>query len=442
MDINPYPSKQEIMKSTLIFLLQIIFVLILLVSFSQCGNRRGPTGGPIDHTLPEILYTDPLEFEQIQNNEIVIAFSKPMDKLSVFNGINVHPATTPKKINWKRNTLHIIFTENLPVNQNVIVFFNQSIKCEHNNFLEKSQIFVFKNGELQKNSLFGQIEFADDYITPGITKITLLDKDSLLVFNDEIANLTYRYDYLNKGKHSLVAYHDLNNTNQYQFGIDPFFKSVFELPLVQPIDISLAVVDTVTPNIIDLETKHHNQIIVEFNKELSKIPEISVINDSTHVLVNILFADIIKNQLYIVMTDLDTTFYTLKVSEIYDKKGNFRSIVEKPFSHRSSFFSPAFQVTDSSPKKGTVVKETTPKISVSFNDLVFQKDIIMSLVEIETGLTIPIEFNNRSGLTINFAPQNKLQEFNSYLLTIHKETVNTGGNSLDNDYLIDFIISM
>jgi len=415
-------------------------ILIVVALMLSCGNRRSPTGGPIDDVLPEIVYTIPLLYEQVENNEIVITFSKAMDKTSVINGMVISPFLLDKKLSWKKNSLHILFTEELPYDTNILVYLNKSIRCERNNALGEHMVLTFRNGTLQDSNIAGYITFEDNDMSDIGTQISILDKDSLLVFNREVIGSNYSFGYLNPGWYSLRAFIDLHNNQRYNFGIDPFFSTSFELPISDLIDINLVIADTVKPNIKMLSNPFNNQVVLDFNKELAQMPFVRIVEDSTSIPIQILHQELRDHQLHIVTAPLDTLRYRLQIGEMLDSKGNKRETISTHFDSKGlpDLIEP--KVLNTNPRNGSVIYNLTPDIYIFFNKIMFPKDVYVSLKEVESGMNIPIVSTNVVGFTLQYLPQIKLKEFNSYQITLHKETRDISNNGLEDDIIIQFIV--
>ena len=427
-----------------VFSLFILFILLI-----SCGNKRSPTGGPIDNIPPEIVYTVPLEYEQIENNEIVIAFSKSMDRSSVINGLVVSPPQLNKRLSWKRNSLHIQFTEELPKDTNLFVYLNQSIRCERNNTLAEHTALIFRNGELQRNSFSGYINIETHAsslqdenfeIANQITQFTLFDSDSLLVFNKEITGQNYSFEYLNSSKYSLRAYIDTNNNSRYDFGVDPFFRTDFELPTNELININLVVADTVRPNLRNILNPANNQIVLNFNKNLAKMPFITVVEDSTLTPIDILHKELLDTQLFVLTAPMDTLRYTLKVEDLIDLRGNERQSISTSFDGNRLSDTASPLILNTSPRNGSVISNALPEISISFSEIIFKNDVFLTLKEVESGQNINLTPMTEAGFTLLYRPQTELREFNSYQLIIHKETKDIAGNEIEEDFVAQFIV--
>ena len=419
------------------YILGVVAVVFLLIS---CGNRRSPTGGPVDNVRPVILHTTPLEFEQIEGNEIVLGFSKAMDRVSVMSGLHVNPAQLNRKIVWKKNDLHIIFGESLPADTNIILFLNKSIKCERGNFLEDHIVITFKNGELQDNKLSGYITINDTELVGKDLMATILDKDSLLVYHTVLSGTNFSLDYLNSGKHTLNTFIDLNNNNRFDFSIDASFSRVVELPTTQIINITPTIADTVRPNVRAVSAPFNNQISIEFNKLLAREPAIFVTDDSTHVRLAILHSEFVDKTLYMLTTQMDSTSYTVQVVGLLDQKGNENTRIERQFYANGLADTRSLTLTDFYPKNGNVLYVKSPTFSATFDKIVFAKDVVISLIEMETRQNLSLRALKETALTHEFVPERELREFNTYQFIIHKETKDTAGNEINEDIVVQFIV--
>ncbi|MCL2062784.1 MAG: Ig-like domain-containing protein [Candidatus Cloacimonetes bacterium] len=434
------------------YIIRSLSFLLIFSILKSCGNQRSPTGGPVDETRPEIAYTIPLEFEPIENNEIIIAFTKLMDRTSVINGLVVSPNNVNKRLSWKRGNLHIQFTENLPEDTNVKIFLNQSIRCDRNNTLEEHIIMTFRNGELQRNSISGYIFFEDyDAIANSFvstaeisqlseTLISLLDQDSLLIFNRNISEENYYFEYLNAGNYTLRAFIDSNKNNRYDFGIDPFFRTNFDLPTTEQININLVVADTVRPNLSNILNPTNNQLVLNFNKPLVEMPFVRIIDDSTNTSINILHQELVDTQLFVVTTQMDTLTYRLQVGGLLDRRGNERQTVTNYFDSQSLSDTTNPSIVESFPRNGSVINSLLPEITFLFNKIMFNANVSISLREIESEQLIPLYSINNAGFTLRYIPQNELREFNSYRLVLHEETSDIVGNEIEEDFVVQFIV--
>ena len=417
------------------------FLFFIVIFIIACGNRRSPTGGPVDNIKPEIIYTTPLDFEQIVDNQIVISFSKPMDKTSVMNGLSFYPPIINKKMVWDKNTLKITMRENLKINTNLIMNLSKNIKCERNNSFENDQVFVFRNGELQNNKLSGLVVFEDKEDIGSEVSFSLLDKDSLLVFNKKITDLSYSFDFLNSGNYILNAFADKNKNNRYDYGIEPFFTTKFELPIKQMLNINLVIADTVKPNLKKINSLSDNQIILEFNKELARLPIIFIVDDSTANSPKIIFNELQGESLHIITSQQDSTRYRIQISGLIDKRGNEKNTIITFFDSKGISDEISPKVIESFPKNGAVFREQKPEFSVLFSEILFSDNVIITLTEFETNRNIALKSINKAGLKLRYMPLEPLKNFNSYILKISQDTADLSGNTLKEDFIVQFIVS-
>ena len=435
-------AKSDIMRKKLHFFIFFLCLLIATIfSVLSCGNRKTPTGGPIDLVKPVLLFTEPLIYEQIEKNEIAIAFSKPMDKISVMNGIVVSPQNINKKMIWKKNVLHITFTEKLTRDRNVYVTLTKTIRCERNNNLEDNIYLIFRNGTLQQHVVNGIVTAEDLVYSNKEIRMSLLDSDSLLVYNKIVNDKFYKYEYLNPGKYSIISYIDHNNNNRYDFGNDPFGTANFEIPTIENINITLAVVDTVKPNITNISSPANNQIIVSFNKDLAYQPIIFIVNDSTKVETKILHSEWVKRDLYLITTELDSTSYKIQISDITDLKRNNTATITKHFISHGTFDRTPLKLIDIYPKNGSVINNTQPILFLTFNKIIFSQDIKLFLNEIESNSYLDISTIDKAGFSFKYNILGKLKDFNTYQLVLAAETRDSVGNTLDEGKIVQFIVT-
>ena len=414
------------------------FTLILLLV--SCGNRRSPTGGPVDTIKPEILYTIPMEFEQIESNEIIIAFSRPMQRTSVMSGLHISPPQTNKRATWKRNNLHLRLDNDLRIDSNLLVFLNRSIRCERNNTFEDHQILVFRNGELQRNNLSGFITHDLPELADRDVNFTLLDSDSLVVFNKSISGNNFSFDYLNPGKYTLTAYIDRNNNNRFDFAIDPSYTTVFELPISHTIDMHLAVADTLMPNYSSISSPSNNQVNIVYNKDLLRPPHIVIHNDSTKTVIDIIHHEFLDNRSFLVTAPMDTLTHRIQIISLLDDKENETSRTSSFFSNGRPDTLPPL-ITEIHPRNGTVINTVSPEITITFNKIMFANDISITLREIETNNNIHLRPIKSAGFTIIYQPIHNLREFNSYQLIVDQYTKDIVGNNLETELTIQFIVA-
>lgn len=429
-----------------------ITLFIVVLFLIACGNRRSPTGGPVDNERPEILFTEPLEFDNIENNRITIAFTKRMDKNSVESGLYINPPIVNKKLKWNKTRLTIEFNEKLKDNTNYTVFLNNTIKCERNNTLNEDILLVFKNGELQKNQISGLVYLGDEEKRNiDITKIreinfSLRDKDSLLVFVKKLDNInigqdfslnpdgkySYKFNFLNPGKYHLNVYADINENKRFDKGTDPQFYSSILIPSTQYLNVELAVSDTTKPNLKRIINPAKNQLILEFNKEISqqRRPIIYISNDSTGVMLNILYREYLDNKLYLLTSPMDSLSYKLQLSGLFDRRGNQRQTLVTYFSSFGQSDKVPNQMLSLTPRDGTVVSDLKPLIEISFDKLIFAETLNVELRDIENDIKIPLKTVKSKGFDITFTPEVELQEFRSYKFVVKRNSRDFSGNEI------------
>jgi hypothetical protein len=444
-----------------------VFLIFTLLAIASCGNRKSPTGGPVDNEKPEIIFTEPLELEQIENNEVTIAFSKRMDKNSVESGLYINPPITNLKYIWDKNEVTVRIYEDLKDNTNYQFYLSKSIKCSRNNNLNENTSFTFRNGELQANKLSGYISFDDedlrtlDFSEIKNINISLRDNDSLLVNEKEIQfsksliatnneNLfntvnSYVFDYLNPGIYYLTAYADINADNKYDFGKDSFFYSELTIPTLQLLNIHLAVQDTVKPDLKSIKAENINKIVLEFNKELaisSNVdirPSVFIFNDTLNTRVDVIYREHKDNKLHLITSKLDSMIYRTQISGLIDRRGNQKSTIIAYLESQGNPKNDTVRVIDVYPKDGSVVEDLNPEIRINFSDIVFYNsydsadneiNLVFDFIETETKSKIPFDVIKDKGFEIVLKAKKALTAFNSYTFIIKNESQDINGNQL------------
>jgi hypothetical protein len=260
------------------------------------------------------------------------------------------------------------------------------------------------------------------------------------VFNKAITGNNYHFEYLNPGRYTLTAFIDRNRNNRFTFAVDPSYTTVFELPVLHRIDLHLAVADTTSPNISSIISPVNNQVNIIYNKELVRLPQIIIHNDSTGTVLDILHHDFNENRSFLLTAPMDTLTYRIQFVNMTDLNDVEVSRTSSFFSNgRSDTIPPS--IIETFPQNGTVINTITPEILVTFDKIMLSRDVSITLREVESNTFIQMRPLNRAGFTIIYQPLQTLREFNSYQLTINTDTKDNTGNNLLEDMLIQFIVS-
>ncbi len=416
-------------------LLSFFIILFLIIS---CGHRKGPTGGKKDTIKPEILAIIPEEFNDINEQNIEVVFSKPIDRTSILTGIYIYPPILKKKFKWDKNILTIKILEELEQNTNYFFTFSTKIKGEHKNELDKNYIFIFKSGKLNENRISGNISYEDESDMGLPVKVDLMTIDSTNIYSKEIKGQTYELNNLNNIAHIIEAYIDKNNNKKYDYEKEPYFHTLIPEKKVSNIDIELSYADTVKPEIKSVKVLSNNQIEFFFSEEISKFSELQLsTTDSIPERLNIRAFSLSCEKLSIITDVLDTLKYEFEISDLEDLKHNI--------SESASIFLDGDVIQDTIPpevifvypRNGSTVNTLLPQIKITFSEIILKNDFKSQLIASETSEEIPLKILEFDSDIYLIEPSRKLSNYSSYCLKLSVSDVNE--NDLKEDFEINFI---
>ncbi|HOQ80343.1 MAG TPA: Ig-like domain-containing protein [Candidatus Cloacimonadota bacterium] len=425
-----------IVKNKLLFCILLLFILFAF----GCGNRKSPSGGPIDEINPTILSVSPAQYQEIENKEIIVNFSKLMDQKSANAGITIYPPILNKTMSWKRNILTIKIKDELKENTNYLISFNSNLKCYHGNPLDKPETYIFSKGKLSNYAIRGSFTFEQDDDKNLSKTILLLDKDSLLVLERQFQDNSFVIDYLNSGEMTVRAFIDKNNNKRYDYGQEPYYQQYLPENYKSAININFAYQDTTKPNIKQVKALSKNDITIIFNKELVRSPYVAFVNEENSTSLTIKSSYMDNNSMHYITSDQDTIKYKIVINNLYDKKNNYNDDIIAYFNGTDKLLTVAPKVVKSSIRNGSAIDDQMPIISVEFSDVLLKGNVFASMTEIETGKEIKLSIKQDNSKLWKFQPTDKLKLFNSYSFTIKKETKNHHDLTLKENFNVQFMV--
>ncbi|MCL1827822.1 MAG: Ig-like domain-containing protein, partial [Candidatus Cloacimonetes bacterium] len=127
--------------------------------------------------------------------------------------------------------------------------------------------------------------------------------------------------------------------------------------------------------------------------------------------------------------------------EIRDKKGNIAINISKNFDSKGVKDNIPPRIINSFPKNGSVINTTSPDLNITFDKIMFSDSIFIWIREVETNDLIPVHTKNKAGFTFLYNPLLLLKEFNTYQLIISTETADINGNQIEDERVIQFIVT-
>lgn len=393
--------------------------IVILMMLAACGHRQNPTGGKQDTTKPEILATNPAEFQDISTMDLEIVFSKPIDRSTIIGGVHVYPEISNKKYKWDKNNLIIQIHEKLQQNTNYYFTFTTRIKGERGNQLDRDYTFIFASGELNSCRLSGKIDWEKPDDKKNATTLKLMSADSTYIMTKQITTQTYSLENLNLEDHIIEAFTDLNKNNKYDYGREPFFYHYQTAARLASINIHLAYEDTLKPKIKSVDVLSENQLTFHFDKPVKQFDDLYLSTQELDFLIPQIIATSLQDQqLSVLCTKMDTIRYQAVFKNLTDFKANSSDSVSISFDGIAVPDSIPPRVESVSPRNGSTIETWQPEIKISFSEIILNENLSIELEATETKKKMPVKVISGNSKQIILTPQSDLQNYTTYELRI------------------------
>ncbi len=392
-----------------------LFLILLLLFFLSCGHRKSPTGGKKDTESPTIVSILPDEFCDINNQDIEIVFSKPIDRTSILSGIYIYPTILNKKFKWDKNTLIIKILEDLEQNTNYFFTFSQRIKGEHKNKLDQDYVFIFRSGKLNENRISGEIIYEDKSDEGQPVKFNLMTVDSTLIYSTELEGYIYEIDNLNNIEHQIESFIDKNENGKYDYEKEPYFQFFTSKKEISSVNIELAYADTIKPEIKSVKAIWNNQLELNFSEHIKSILEIKITTaDSLEIPLSILAQALNDDKISIVTSKMDTIQYKIWLTELEDLKENVLIESSILFDGISIQDTIPPNVISSFPRNGATIKTLLPEIVIEFSEIILTENLSAKLISVESQLIAEMKIDKGNSNIFIFKPSKELTNYSSY----------------------------
>ncbi len=195
-----------------------VFVIFFIMS---CAKMAPPPGGPEDKTPPELLGASPAVRSTVDAHEIVLAFSEPIDPLSVAGSISLYPPIAFRQ-KVKGNRVMVTLPDTLELPKVIVLELADKIADLHRNQLASPIVLPFGDSALiPLGSLQGEISAL--YPTTARPKVALITPpwDSLHLLRKHLYRVTqvdkegnFKFEYLPEDSSwFLIAFFDDNQDN-------------------------------------------------------------------------------------------------------------------------------------------------------------------------------------------------------------------------------------
>ena len=144
------------------------YYLILCIYFFSCAVQGPISGGPIDESPPDLLYTTPENFStSISNKEkIILYFDELLDPISVYKSIVIN--NQDFKIRTKGEKVIISPSNEWDKNFLIDIYINKYLSDYQQNSLRAPiNLFYAQEKEISRSSINGKILDIRDKINTG-----------------------------------------------------------------------------------------------------------------------------------------------------------------------------------------------------------------------------------------------------------------------------------
>ncbi|MDI6803380.1 MAG: Ig-like domain-containing protein [Bacteroidota bacterium] len=311
----------------------------------NCAGQFYPSGGPPDSTPPQVIETIPEENSLFfKSNLISLKFSEYVEQRTVQEAVFISPDLGLLEFEWSGKELDILFTEKLRDSTTYVFSMGTDVKDKNGNRMEHAFGFAFSTGsEIDTATISGKIfDKKSEGITLFAYKLDNRNPDTLNPQNVKPDYLTqtgndgsFILKNLSYGTYRLFAIKDEYNNLLYDPQIDRFscansdINLTPENPAVSDLRFRLAVEDTTSPFIVNVNAIDRNNVVAKFSEALdtSAINSISfeIIDTVTNNRLNINSISLISQQLNIIVLNTsiqDSQIYKLTAYNVLDTAGN------------------------------------------------------------------------------------------------------------------------
>jgi len=404
-----------------------------------CGSKKGPTGGEQDLDKPTVLSSSPAELGDISAGLIEIDFDKAMDKASLPNAIYFYPPVTEKAISLSRQTLSIRIKEKLQENTNYYITLSTRLKDTRGNALDKAHTLVFSTGDAKQAKLSGLISYENNEDRELPINLSLFSTDSLLVMQREVSASSYEINSLSPASYQMRAYIDKNQNGRYDQTVEPFFESLFSINDLESLDLSMAYSDTTWAQIRGIKQHSRHELEVTLSEQIRSYTHISIQTESAKQPLEILHHHLAGDKLYLLTAALDSTRYTLRMSNLEDIKGTISPASSLTFNSPGYIDETAPRFISSTPRNGATVSSLRPTLELNFSEIITTPNLSLRLIESDSKREVPLIVSELKGRTAKVTPTKDLVNYRSHTLIIEKATRDYSGNTLENDIEILFL---
>ncbi len=153
------------MKSTLLFIKNIIAICLLACLFTSCANIIPPGGGPKDSLPPNLVASLPKDSSiNFSSKKIVLTFNEYVEAREIQQNLVVNPLPTILPVvDFKLKNVTVLLKDSLEPNTTYSINFGSAIKDVNEGNIAKNKTYVFSTGKtIDNSSIKGKVIVAKD----------------------------------------------------------------------------------------------------------------------------------------------------------------------------------------------------------------------------------------------------------------------------------------
>ncbi len=418
--------------------------LIILVVFS-CGKDKPPTGGPKDTTSPEVIDFEPANLAtNFHDDEITITFTETIDERSFEDALHIYPPVMKKKITSGKQSVTIIFKEELKQDQTYMLTVDTRCKDLRDNSLEKVHSLIFSTSDSISAHKLGVNLVLDERapVRQGMYFVQIFNAlDTIFVTSQNAPVLQdFTFENLPSEEVSVIAFLDENKNSDVDKKRELFDEKIVKLDDTESeITLTLALQDTTKPILTKIAAESAQRLTMRFSEDIKKVRSIRIIDHITKSRLPIYEYIITGSNIECITGVPDTNSYLLELKDVADFNNNITALDTISFLNRQLPDTTLLELDSLSHEDGQTVTTLSPEFRIKFSKIIPLKNISILLVNSEDNQQVELNIQKEKGYTFLVKPKKLLKNYVPYTLIVSEETTDYEGNALGEGITISIL---
>lgn len=275
------------------------FFLLLAFALAGCAGQVPPSGGPVDKTPPQIVYSSPSQRQlNFDSREVVIRFDKYMTERAVENAIYFPPFNSKQiTFDWSGKEITVKFLTPLEKDRTYIMTIGAGAEDTRGNSIGKAINLVFATGShIDTGSVSGRV-YSGKTQAYTVSAYPVTDKIDTLRPSMDLAKYVTQSDDSGRyvmqglavGKYRLICFDDQMRNFTYAPQMDDYASATHDIELadsvqrVSEINFMPSTEDTSHPQLYGAELSKNSSLLLKFSQVIdsaSIFPKYFFVRDS------------------------------------------------------------------------------------------------------------------------------------------------------------------